>query len=171
MINKKVKRPIYQKAALSWFLLGAMCFCFFAFSELSTPVTLGIESESLGSGFVVFDSITIFFANLVAFTLFFLTPCIQLARLSKFDSWSELRKYDEIQNKEAQKSIPLGKVITSKVERGGSFSSPTSTIETERGFYRVDGDVGSVDKGVPISKIMNTLYIDLPRKNRKFALK
>lgn len=167
----ELKRPVYQKASLAWFLLGVLCFGFFVFSDQSTPITSFIKSEGLLSGMTFFDSISLFFANLFAFVIFFVMPSAKLARLSKFDSWTELSKHDEKQRKEAEKPIPLGKVITSKVERGGSFSSPTSTIETEQGFYRVDGDVGSVEKGVPISRIMNTLYIGLPRKNRKFDLK
>ncbi len=116
-------------------------------------------------------SINIFFGNCMAFCIIFLLPFGYLMKLSYFDSWDDSLKYDENKRKEAEKPTQLGRVISAKVERGSFLSTDTSTIETENGMYRVYGDIGSVEKGVPISKIQDNLYIGLPRKNRKFSLK
>lgn len=57
--------------------------------------------------------------------------------------WVEMKDFAR------QKKMDAGQVQKVSVERGGFFSSTTSTVETEKGFYRVIGDVGSVLKGEP----------------------
>lgn len=63
----------------------------------------------------------------------------------------------------------LGRVNFVNVERG--FLSPTiSTITTDKGTYRVKGDVKSVDKGELVSKRGDELCLGVVNQNRKFTL-
>lgn len=163
-------RPNLKAASKIWFLLGVVYFLICAIFSVDTLVTIALPSEPL----FPFEALNTFFfllLNLAMFMFVFLMPSKTLLKLSKFPSWHELYEYEENQRKIANKPIPLGSVVTVTIQQGCFFSSSTSTIETERGFYRVYGDVGSVDRGVPISKVMNTLYIGVANNEKCFDLR
>jgi len=56
------------------------------------------------------------------------------------------------------------------VDQGGLFSSPISQIETDKGIYRVEGDIGHVKKGIGVYNTTNFLYFE-SGNNKVFRLK
>ena len=175
----EVLRPKYKMFANIWLIAALSYFIFCVLTDAKYLGTTLIEIEWLELfGFDEYPPlegpfylIQWFMANL---TMLFVStiPSDFLRRLSLFDSYKAMTEFDNKKREEAYKPIFLGKVISSRVEYGGCFSSPTSTIETESGYYRVAGDIGSIEKGTAICKVKakNALYIGLPSNNRKFLL-
>lgn len=87
-----------------------------------------------------------------------------------YGSFSEASKVRKANIKELNKRVDLGKVQRVSVEQGGFFSNTMSTIETEKGIYRVLGDVGSVTKGELVSKCQNELSLGLA-KGKSYTIK
>lgn len=96
--------------------------------------------------------------------------CEILARridLGSTKFWAMIRE-ERKNSQEKKKSIGFAQRVS--VEPGGFLGSDISTIETESGFYRVFGDVGTVKKGVEVW-LLGKQWLLIDGKKEKFILK
>lgn len=76
-----------------------------------------------------------------------------------YGSFKAANEAYELERKQAAFKTSIGSVQRVHVDRGGLFDNTISTIETETGIFRVNGDVGSVHKGTPIMRTQEQLYV------------
>ncbi|MRK19125.1 hypothetical protein [Pseudomonas sp. JG-B] len=73
---------------------------------------------------------------------------------------------------EAARNAPrdIGALLSVVVNRGGFLSNPESVIETQNGFYRVQGAVTEAEKGAPVVRVRDTIIISGGERERRFTL-
>lgn len=79
-----------------------------------------------------------------------------------YGSFKAINEAYEQERKKAAFKTSIGSVQRVYVDRGGLFDNTISTIETDKGIFRVNGDVGSVHKGTPIMRTQEQLYVGVP---------
>ena len=167
-MNEKIVRPQYQTFANLWMALVAVYWLIVAFGPVNSLGSIIIKEFFLGLPSFI-ETIQWLMLNIVCFALS-ITPAIHCAKLSRYTSYREMQTQEARERALESKPVVLGKVISARVERGGSFSSPTSTIETETGYYRVKGDIGTINKGTTIRKVHGNIFIGLVSNGRKYQL-
>lgn len=161
-------------------LANIITFAFLCFGNLESPIT-GLTPSFVH--FVTVGDVILekgsFKLNLINFVLHLsIMVCANtllknLYNRAVFGSFKAARKAKDAEYQAANKRIDLGKVQRATVDSGGLLGllgTTISTIETEKGIYRVFGDIGTVDKGELVSKRQNELYLGLA-KGKHYTIK
>lgn len=158
-------------------LANVFTFAFLCFSHLESPITALTSSfiHFVSGGDVVLEKGSFRF-NLINFAMHLaIMVCADtffknLYNRAVFGSFKAVRKAKDAEYQIANKRIELGKVQHATVDSGGLLGTTISTIETEKGIYRVFGDIGTVDKGELVSRRQNELYLGLA-KGKHYTIK
>jgi hypothetical protein len=138
-----------------------------AFTDYDTILTHYLNENSPGTGWTQDLWVALSHMSCLGGILSILALLQKRAEHGSFRSAS---KADKAEFKKINKRIDLGKVQQISVEQGGFLGNTMSTIETDKGIYRVFGDVGSVAKGELVSKRQNELFLGLA-KGKSYTIK
>lgn len=173
----KSVNPMQSRAIMLLMLSNILAFGYLLTSETASPLTdfipLIINYLSFGDGEI--DLSTNYF-KVVKFIIHFACFYVIMWVLCSFHdralhgSFKAARKAKQAEFDKINKQVELGTVMSASVETGGFLGTTTSTIETEKGIYRVLGDIGSIEKGVLVSRRQNELYFGLA-EGKSYTLK
>lgn len=74
------------------------------------------------------------------------------------------------ERRRASTPTPAGDLIAVSISKGGLTSISETLIETTEGFYRVEGLVGTVTKGDPVSLLGGKLLIGTGHKQKRYTV-
>jgi hypothetical protein len=146
-------------------------------SETASPLTeftpLIINQLSFGDGEIDVSTYTFKVGNFLIHCAYY--GVIMFVLRSFYDrafhgSFKAARKAAKDEFDKLNKRVELGIVQSASVENGGFLGTTISTIETDKGIYRVLGDIGSIEKGVQVSRRQNELYFGLA-EGKSYTLK
>ncbi|CCO48446.1 hypothetical protein VIBNISOn1_530015 [Vibrio nigripulchritudo SOn1] len=176
-MNIKSVNPLQSRAIMLLMIANVLVFGYLLTSKTASPLTeftpLIINHLSFGDGEIDVSTYNFKAANFVIHFACF--GVIMLVLRSFYDrafhgSFKAARKAKQDEFDKINERVELGKVQSASVENGGFLGTTTSTIETEKGIYRVLGDIGSIEKGVQVSRRQNELYFGLT-EGKSYTLK
>ncbi|WP_070962208.1 hypothetical protein [Vibrio sonorensis] len=172
----KSVNPLQSKVIMWLMVVNVVVFGYLLTSEATSPLTEFtphiINYLTFGAGEIDIDTYTFKTGNFVIhFACFGVTMMALRSFYSRafHGSFKAAQKAAQDKFDEINKRVALGKVQCASVDNGGFLGTTTSTIETDKGIYRVLGDIGSIEKGVLVSRRQNELFFGLV-KNKSYTL-
>ncbi|MDE5179101.1 hypothetical protein [Vibrio fluvialis] len=167
-------KPLQADVIRLLLVVNFIAFGFLTIGDFDSPLnklTIPIIDffSSVGDGSIDKESLSFSVLNFI--THLAIMQCVATVLLlshrravfGSFKAARAARKAENAKLKSANNRVDLGKVQSVSVEQGGVLGNTMSTIETEKGIYRVFGDVGSVEKGELVSRRAHTLYLGLSK--------
>ncbi|MBD0788139.1 hypothetical protein HUO09_17430 [Vibrio sp. Y2-5] len=161
-MSKPVK-PLQFYALTLFAIAYSAFFVFLTFGDFDSP----ISNWTPYIGNFLFDNFGITASSEVHLNLFihfvvWITIALVIVKFKErawYGSFNAVNAAYELELRQAAFRSSIGNVLHVHVDRGSFFTNTISTIETEQGIYRVVGDVGSVQKGLPIMRTQEKLYV------------